>query len=403
MQNRLARIESVTDTALAHLELRQLLRELLDRVRELLDADTAVVLLVDATAGVLVPTAVSGLNEDVDTAIRVPIGRGFAGSVAARKEPVVLDRVDETTVLNRRLWEQGLHSLLGVPMLAEGRVVGVLHAGSQTPRTFTEDDIHLLQVAADRLALATLAATSSAERAAATALQRSLLPARLPEVPGAALAARYLPGGGNDVGGDWYDVFTLPSGRIGVVIGDVVGKGLRAAVIMGRLRSVVRAYALETEDPAVVLQKLDRKVTHFEPDAMATATYAIFDPASHKLEMSLAGHPPPVHCRPDVPAALVDFEVDLPIGTGFGARPRRTHTLEVAPGAVVCFYTDGLVERRGASVDEGLDRLCRAITAGPADEVCATVMDTLLTESALSDDIAVVVLGRDAGEPAGQE
>jgi len=119
--------------------------------------------------------------------------------------------------------------------------------------------------------------------------------------------------------------------------------------------------------------------------------------------MSLAGHPPPVHCRPDVPAALVDFEVDLPIGTGFGARPRRTHTLEVAPGAVVCFYTDGLVERRGASVDEGLDRLCRAITAGPADVVCATVMDTLLTESALSDDIAVVVLGRDAGEPAGQE
>ncbi|RZS39113.1 GAF domain-containing protein [Herbihabitans rhizosphaerae] len=395
-QDRLSRIESLTDTGLAHVEMDTLLRQLLDRVRELLDADSAMVLMHDNAESVLVPTAVSGLNEDVDEAVRVPVGRGFAGSIAAQKRPIVLDRVDETTVLNRSLWEQGLRTLLGVPMLAEGNVVGVLHVGSLTKRRFTDYDAHLLQVAADRIALATQAVRSRAERAAAAALQRSLMPARLPAVPGAVLAARYLPGGVNGVGGDWYDVFTLPSGRLGVVIGDIVGQGLPAAVIMGRLRSALRAYALEFDDPAVVLEKLDRKVTHFEPDAMATVTYAIFDPRTHRLALSLAGHPPPVYRRPDHPAAVLDVHADLPIGARLASRHRRAHTVEVAPGGVVCFYTDGLVERRDAPVDEGLARLCDAIDPAPADAVCATVMHKLLAGEDPGDDIAVVVLSRDA-------
>jgi phosphoserine phosphatase RsbU/P len=394
-ESRLSRIESVIDTALSHVELDSLLPELLERVRELLDADTAVVLLHDADTGVLVPTTVSGLNEDVEKAVRVPVGQGFAGTVAARKQPVVLDRVDETTVLNHHLWDRGLRTLLGVPMLAEGDVVGVLHVGSVNNRTFTDDDVYLLQVAADRIALATRAMASRAERDAATALQRSLLPARLPAVPGLSLAARYLPGGQNGVGGDWYDVFTLPSGRLGLVIGDVVGHGLRAAVIMGRLRSALRAYALETEDPAVVLDKLDRKVTHFEPHAMATIVYSIFDPVTHRLQVSLAGHPPPVHCPHRQPAILLDIGPDLPIGTGFAPHRRHTVDLDLAPGGVVCFYTDGLVERRDASIDEGLGHLRNAVTPAPADTVCTTVMDKLLTGYKPEDDIALVVLSRD--------
>jgi sigma-B regulation protein RsbU (phosphoserine phosphatase) len=253
-----------------------MLRELVERVRELLAADSAVVLMHDSASGMLVPTAVSGLTDEPGGSARVPVGQGFAGVVAARKRPVVRD------------------TLLGVPMLAEGDVVGVLHVGSAAARTFTDDDVHLLQVAADRIALATRAVSSRAERAAATALQRSLMPPRLPVVPGATLAARYLPGGITGVGGDWYDVFTLPSGRLGVVIGDVVGHGLPAAVVMGRLRSVVRAYALETENPAEVLEKLDRKVSYFEPGSMATVAYAVFDPRTYRLEVSLAGHPPPI-------------------------------------------------------------------------------------------------------------
>jgi phosphoserine phosphatase RsbU/P len=166
-------------------------------------------------------------------------------------------------------------------------------------------------------------------------------------------------------------------------------------VVMGRLRSVVRAYALDTEDPAVVLEKLDRKVSYFEPGSMATVAYAVYDPRTHRLEMSLAGHPPPIYCRPGVPGVLLGVGVDLPIGTDFGPRSRRVSRLDVAPGGLVCFYTDGLVERRDAAVDDGLGRLCGATTVGQAEAVCAGIMDELLGEREPHDDIAVVVLSRD--------
>src|SRR5204863_5015805 len=114
--------------------------------------------------------------------------------------------------------------------------------------------------------------------AAAAALQRSLLPSPLPATAGAQMAVRYVPGEGT-VGGDWYDVFTLPSGQLGVVIGDMTGSGLPAAVIMGRMRSALRAYALDTCDPAEVLARLVRKMQHFEPGAVATVAYVVFDPS----------------------------------------------------------------------------------------------------------------------------
>ncbi|MPZ00469.1 MAG: SpoIIE family protein phosphatase [Actinophytocola sp.] len=403
-KDKLRRIEHIIDTSLAHVGVDDLQRELLDRVRKLLDADSAVILMRDTSAGVLVPTAASGLDRDVRESARTPVGSGFAGSIAEKKRPIVLDRVDDTTVLNP-LWQQrGVRSMLGVPMLAEGNVVGVLHVNYVTQRRFTADDIHLLQVAADRIGLATQAATSRVEHAAATALQRSLLPPRLPSVPDVELAARYVPGSAAGIGGDWYDGFTLPSGRLGLVIGDVVGHGLRAAVIMGRMRSAARAYALETEDPAVVLEKLDRKMSYFESHAMATVLYAIFDPATHHLDVSLAGHPPPVHASRTRPATVTDLPVDLPIGANLATRPRRTSGLTVAPGDAVCFYTDGLVERRGRSVDEGLDRLCDAVNAGTlADEVCVTVMGKLLAGEDPSDDVALVVLCRNSStEPAAE-
>jgi hypothetical protein len=165
--------------------------------------------------------------------VRISVGRGFAGRIAAEHRPVILDRVDHTTVLNPILWAKGIQSMVGVPMVAGGRVTGVLHVGSLTPRRFTADDVELLQLAADRAAVA--------------ALQRSLVPSALPAVAGAELAARYIPGSG-----DWYDVFTLPSGELCVTVGDVAGSGLPAAVVMGRMRSSLRSYALETTDPAEV-------------------------------------------------------------------------------------------------------------------------------------------------------
>jgi hypothetical protein len=143
------------------------------------------------------------------------------------KQVVFIEQVDHSNVLNPILRERGIRSLLGVPLLVGGNVLGVLHVGRLSPRRFGSQDRDLLQLLADRIALAVGARTSQAERAAATALQRSLLPAELPGIPGFELVARYVPGENGGVGGDWYDVFSLPSGSLCIVVGDVVGRGLR--------------------------------------------------------------------------------------------------------------------------------------------------------------------------------
>jgi phosphoserine phosphatase RsbU/P len=405
VEARLRAIQSITDAALSGLDNRQLLAELLDRIREILRADTAAVLLLDISSGQLIATAAAGLEEEVRQGVRIPVGQGFAGRIAAGHQPVILDHVDHTTVLNPILWAKGIRSMMGVPMVAGGRVIGVMHVGSLTPRRFTGHDIELLLMAADRAAAAVQSITAQADRLAAAALQRSLVPAAPPAVAGAELAARYIPGDGG-VGGDWYDVFRLPSGELCVVMGDVAGFGLKAAVIMGRMRSALRAYALETRDPAEVLARLDRKMQHFEPEAMATVLYAVMDPALEEMRVCLAGHFPPVIARPGQPAELAQVTPGLVIGVSPDVR-RPVATVPIPPGALVCFYTDGLIERRGEVIDDGLARLCRAVTAEPAEAACAAVMRALVGSEPARDDIALLMFRRQADPPvtriAGQE
>jgi len=143
-EHRLAQIENVSDSELASLDVEQLLDELLNRVRTLLEVDTAAILLLDANGTGLVATAARGIEEEVRQGVSVPLRKGFAGRVAAEKRPVVLDRVDETTVVNPLLISKGIKTMLGVPLLDAGRVVGVLHVGSLAPRQFDESDVQLL-------------------------------------------------------------------------------------------------------------------------------------------------------------------------------------------------------------------------------------------------------------------
>jgi phosphoserine phosphatase RsbU/P len=404
VEARLRDLQAITDAALSRLEDHDFLPVLLDRARDILHADTAAMLLLDARSGQLVATAAAGLEEEVRQGVRIPVGHGFAGRVAAEGRPVILDRVDHTTVLNPILMAKGIRSMLGVPLIADGQVIGVLHVASLTPRTFTSDDIGLLQLAADRAALTVQSLRARGDRVAAEALQRSLLPSAPPAVPGAEIAVRYVPGSGV-VGGDWYDVFVLPSGELGVVIGDVAGSGLPAAIIMGRMRSALRAYALETTDPAEVLNRLDRKMQHFEPGALATVLYAVLDPALDRAHVASAGHLAPVLAVPGEAGGLVDIAPGLMIGVDRRAR-RPVTTVKIAHGAVLCLYTDGLVERREYPLDEGLDRLCRTVVAAAPEEVCASVMGGLVGSVPACDDIALVVLRRPrqpsgAGRPAG--
>jgi phosphoserine phosphatase RsbU/P len=405
--DRLRDIEAVTDAALSRLDEQALLDAVVERVKNVLQADTAAVLLLDDPAGQLVATAASGIEEEVRQGVRIPLGTGFAGRVAASREPVILTTVDHTTVRNPLLVDRGIKSLLGVPLLAGGKVIGVLHVGSLSGRVFGPQDTELLQLAADRAALALHSLIAQDDALAALALQRSLLPTALPAVPGAGLAARYVAGSGT-VGGDWYDVFVLPDGRLGVVVGDVAGSGLDAAVIMGRMRSALRAYVLEAADPATALRKLDRKIQYFEPEAMATVLYGLYTPGTGEFAVSSAGHLPPVLAAPGRPAGLLPIQVDPPIGTADD--PRRGYsTIFIPPGALLCCYTDGLVERRRQVIDQGLDRLAGTLdeqiaanrgelTTPWAEDACAAVMRTMVGNRPAPDDIAILMLSRN---PAG--
>ena len=177
---RLRDIQMITDAAMSQLDDHDFLAELVDRVKAVLRADTAAVLLLDRSSGNLIATAAAGLEEEVRQGVRIPVGRGFAGRIAVERRPVILDHVDHSTVLNPILMARGIRALLGVPMVAGGRVIGVMHVGSLTPREFTPDDIDLLQLAADRAAMVVQSLSARADRVAVAALQQGLLPATSP-------------------------------------------------------------------------------------------------------------------------------------------------------------------------------------------------------------------------------
>lgn len=389
---RLGFLDAVTDAGLARLSTEVVLRELLVRIHELLSVDTATVLIYDRSGDHLVAGASVGVEQQLRRLTRIPSGVGLAGRVVETMEAQVTDRVDETTVETPLLWESGVTALLGVPMIAAGALVGVLRVGVIGDRTFTAEEILLLQVAADRLALAVQAQASNAESSATTALQRSLLPSRLPSVAGLDFAGRYVPGADLGVGGDWYDVFPLSGGRIGIVIGDVAGHGFAAAVVMGRLRSALRAYALDNDEPEIVMDKLDRKASHFEAGVMATVAYAVVEPAQGRLTLCLAGHLRPVLAVPGHASRFVDAVVDPPIGFSLRGRRRRSQVIQVPPGATLCFYTDGLVERRDRPIDAGLAELLDAVAAVPSETVCVELMAEFVEGQSTADDIALLVM-----------
>jgi phosphoserine phosphatase RsbU/P len=403
---RLRDIEALADAALSRLDEQALLETLVERVKNVLQADTAAVLLLDQSASQLVATAASGIEDEVRQGVRIPLGTGFAGRVAATREPVILTQVNHATVRNPLLVERGIKTMLGVPLLASGKVIGVLHVGSLSGRLFGQQDTELLQLAADRAAFALHTIMAQDDALAAVALHRSLLPATLPAVPRTDLAARYVTGSGN-VGGDWYDVFVRPDGRLGVVVGDVAGSGLAAAVIMGRIRSALRAYVLETADPGAVLRMLDRNIQYFDPGAMATVLYGLYTPETGEFTFSSAGHLPPVLATPGGrPAGMLPVEPDPPIGTADDPG-RRSATAVIPPGALLCCFTDGLVERRDEVIDLGIGRVAATLDQLIADGVshggvlvplaedaCAAVMRNLVGSAPARDDIALLMLHR---------
>jgi serine phosphatase RsbU (regulator of sigma subunit) len=230
-------------------------------------------------------------------------------------------------------------------------------------------------------------------RSVADLLQRSLLPRRLPAQPGITIAARALPGQrGNRVGGDWYDVIPLGGGKLGLVVGDVLGHDLPAATAMGQLRNALRAYAVDDPSPSGVLARVNRAVDLLEVVELATCIYAVLDPATLSVRWSSAGHLAPLVSSADGTGRLLHADPGPPFGV-LSEAVYADHELQLAPGEALALYSDGLVERRGRSIDHGLSAL--VAVQGPyadANTMCDRLMGSLLNDQTHSDDVTLLVV-----------
>jgi PAS domain S-box-containing protein len=231
------------------------------------------------------------------------------------------------------------------------------------------------------------------EHKIAETLQRSLLPERLPPIEGLELAARYLPGaGGAAIGGDWYDVLERPDGRVALVVGDVVGHGLRAAASMGQLRNAFRAYGMVEASPAEVVARINRLVMSGVEQVMATVLYLVLDRETGEVAFSAAGHPPPLVIAADG-ARFLEGGRSVPIGAADPAVFREATTV-LPPGATLLLYTDGLVERRDTPLADRLDELAEvAGSAGDSlTDLCERVLSTVLGDGDPGDDVALLAV-----------
>jgi PAS domain S-box-containing protein len=395
----MGKLHAVTDVALRHLTLADLLQEVLLRIRATLEVDAAGILLIgDNDAGeAFASGAVVTPEGRSEAGTRIPVARGFTRRMAGTGEVVAIDGVNDPEVLHPLLKDLGVVSLAAAPMAVDGRLHGVLQIATTKKRRFSPADQGLLQLIADRAALAVQhARLYEREHGIVETLQRALLPSRLPQLPGVNVAARYLPGGLGadvDVGGDWYDVFPLDNGRIGVAIGDVAGHGLRAAALMGQLRNSLRAYAIEGHPPAVVVDRLNRLVRDLEQGWMATLLYMVLSPDDSEIRLANAGHMPALALELG-DARFIDVQRGPPLGVG--ADEEYTEVVEaLQPGTTLVIYTDGLVEQPGVAPDVTLARLAKnalSCDAADPDALCDYLVKAQLGERQPRDDVAFVAI-----------
>jgi PAS domain S-box-containing protein len=393
-------MQLLVDAALAHRTLDDILEDLIMRVRGVLEADAATILLADEEERLsLAASSVPGASEEEgehEEPEPAALAESFAGRVARAREAMLAHDPAPADLPDPALRRLEIESLIGVPLLAENGVTGVLVAASIAPRRFSSEDLALLRLAADRVALAIEhARVYEREHRIAVTLQRSLLPAKLPQVPGLPVAARYRPAAAEaDVGGDWYDVIPTPTGGLGLVMGDVAGKGLAAASMVSRLRSALRAYALEGHEPARVIEQLNRLVwTEARDSQMATLLYMVVEPEESRIEWVNAGHLAPLLVNGEGAPRYLDGATSVPLGV-LPFPSYETVTSKMEPGSSLVLFTDGLIERPGELIDEGMAELAARVSEAPDDPeaVCDHLLETLLPSSGPSDDVAILML-----------
>ncbi len=405
---RTARLQQATSMLAEALTVDQVVQVITEVGRSAIGAERSAVAILDTERLWLHTINPGGLPDGpgaVGSDIPLSATSVMTSAINARK-PVLLESPE---ALRRHFDAEGIDASLflaytdesawvGLPLLSSGASLGALRFSFSRPRQITEEERVFLEALAGQCALALeRALLYEREHTTAETLQRSLLLDTLPTVPGVILAAKCLPVTRNmEIGGDWYDAFRLPDGRLAVATGDVMGKGLTAAAGMGRVRNALRALALTDPRPAAVLAGLDRLFLATElAEQVTTVAYLVVDPITGDGVAGNAGHLPPLLLSPDGPPRLDPAEAGTPLGW---ASPRRQYAFRLPPGNTAVLYSDGLVENRKRGLDAGLDELVAVAAKAPAaiaqdpGQLLNYFVDRMLTGYEQDDDVTVLVL-----------
>jgi PAS domain S-box-containing protein len=404
---RTARLQQATSMLAEALTVEQVVQVITEVGRSAIGAERSAVAMLDPDRlrlKTINPAGLPGTPGAPSGDIPLDTPSVMTAAITARRplmfeNPDVLRRYFESQVnLDLFLSHSDEQAWVGLPLLSSGAPLGALRFSFTRPRQITDEERVFLEALAGQCALA-LERASLFEREHTTAetLQRSLLPDRLPTVPGIILEAKYLPVTRNmEIGGDWYDAFRLPDGKLAVAAGDVMGKGLTAAAGMGRVRNALRALALTDPRPAAVLAGLDRLFIATElEEQVTTVAYLVVDPETGDGMAGNAGHLPPLLLSTTAPPRLDNTEAGTPLGW---ASPRQQYQFTLPPGNTAVLYSDGLVENRKRGLDKGLDELVAVAAAAPPGvaedpaQLLAYLVDRMLAGYEQDDDVTVLVL-----------
>ncbi|HYG71575.1 MAG TPA: SpoIIE family protein phosphatase [Actinomycetota bacterium] len=390
----LEQLLTVTDVTLSVFDFDELVERLTDRITAVLGVDVTTLLLLTPDRRYL--EEIRGRGDP----LRIPIGQGLSGKIAATEEPMLVEDLATWDVDPYRPWLKEMTSFLGVPVASRGLVTGVLHVTTRERRAFTPSEVSLLQLAAGRVASSLERTRLYAEREqTGTVLQRAIVPGELPEVPGLDLDGLYVPyAPGEDVGGDFYDVFPTTDGAYLLAIGDVSGKGAAAAAVMGFVRHSLRAIARFVRGPADIVRELNRALLEDSPapgERFCTVVVARLEPDEGHARLTVArgGHELPLVARRDGAVEEI-VEGGPPIGM-WADIDVSERSLVLAPGDALVLFTDGLVETPTEERRDVLASLLSVTAGAPAEEILAGLRRALV-EPAVSryDDVAVLVASK---------
>lgn len=396
-------IEGVSEAAISARSPQEMLQLITIRIREGMGTHSSTLLLLDEDKQSLQAVAACNIPELVG--FRIPADRGFAGKVFRERGTVYIRDVQSDPLIESpHIRRPGSRSILGTPLLGRRGPVGVVYVDDTHVREFSEDERRLLEVLAARTALIVENIRPMEETSRNfVLLQRALLPPAPEEIPGYRLASTYRPGAaGAEIGGDFYDVFHTESGCVGILIGDVVGKGIPSASLAAATRSTLRAFIYDSSSPSVAIMHTNSVIgpEKQDPALFVTAHAAVLKPGTGRICYCGAGHPPPAIYRRATGEVEFLREGNPPVGV-LDSYEFEEADARLGHGDKIIFYTDGLDEARRGTELFGLEGIIRVLEASgdrSADDMLAALLGAALdwTEGTLQDDLAIIVVEREA-------